>query len=81
MAALTAAGLPAAPVRTLAEVASDAALVERGTLQPVPLGDGELWLTGPPTRFSATPVRLRTAAPDPGEHTDALHTELDQETP
>ncbi len=81
VAALTAAGLPAAPVRTLAEVASDPALVERGTLQPVPLGDGELWLTGPPTRFSATPVHLRTAAPRPGEHTDALHTELDQETP
>lgn len=82
VAALAAAGVPAAPVRTLAEVAADPSLVERGVLQSVDLDDGQpIWLTGPPAHFSATPVRLRTPAPRPGEHTAAIRAALDQEQP
>ncbi len=80
VAALTAAGVPAAPVRTLAEVAADPSLVERGVLQSVTLDEGQpIWLTGSPAHFSATPVRLRTPAPRPGEHTAAVRAALDQE--
>ena len=37
---------------------------------------GELRLQAPPTTLSRTPASVRTAAPDPGEHTEEILGEL-----
>jgi formyl-CoA transferase len=75
--ALSAAGLAAAPVRTYAECARDAHVLEREMLQPLRLEDGSVVpITGPAAKLSRTPTRLRTAAPALGEHTEAILEEL-----
>ena len=71
-AALMAAGVPVAPVRTIPEVAVDPHLWEREMLVKVddPVA-GEMYVPGVTIRLSATPGRIGPV-PVPGEHTDAI---------
>jgi CoA:oxalate CoA-transferase len=71
-AALHEAGIPAAPVRTIPEVAKDPHLWEREML--VKMKDpvaGEMYLPGATIKLSKTPARVG-AVPTPGQHTDEV---------
>jgi formyl-CoA transferase len=71
-AALHDAGIPAAPVRTIPEVAKDAHLWEREML--VKMDDavaGEMYVPGVTVKMSKTPGRVGPV-PTPGQHTDAV---------
>ena len=71
------AGLVAAKLNTFAEAAREPHVVERDMLQPMTLWDGSVApLTGPAAKFSRTPTRIRSAAPQPGDHTDEILAEL-----
>jgi crotonobetainyl-CoA:carnitine CoA-transferase CaiB-like acyl-CoA transferase len=62
-------GVPAAPWSTVADVASNAHLNERGffiEFEQPPFG--KLRNAGPMFRASASPLRIRRPAPQPGEH-------------
>jgi formyl-CoA transferase len=66
-------GVPAAPVRTYAEAARDPHIAERDMLQPTPQADGtRVPITGPAAKFARTPTRVRSGAPDLGQHTDEI---------
>ena len=74
---LLAARLPVSAVRQYAEAASDSHVLERDMLQTVELENGQRApLVGPAPKFSRTPLRVRSAAPALGAHTDALLEEL-----
>jgi crotonobetainyl-CoA:carnitine CoA-transferase CaiB-like acyl-CoA transferase len=69
-AALQAAGIPSAPVRTIPEVAKDPHLWEREML--VKMDDavaGEMYVPGVTVKMSKTPGRVGPV-PTPGQHTD-----------
>jgi CoA:oxalate CoA-transferase len=71
-AALQAAGIPSAPVRTIPEVAKDAHLWEREML--VKIDDavaGEMYVPGVTVKMSKTPGRVGPV-PTPGQHTDEV---------
>ena len=71
-AALHEAGVPAAPVRTIPEVAKDPHLWEREML--VKMEDAvaaEMYLPGATVKLSKTPARVG-AVPTPGQHTDEV---------
>ena len=71
-AALQAAGIPSAPVRTIPEVAKDAHLWEREML--VKVDDavaGEMYVPGVTVKMSKTPGRVGPV-PTPGQHTDEV---------
>ena len=71
-AALLEAGIPAAPVRTIPEVATDPHLWEREML--VKMKDavaGEMYVPGATIKLSKTPARVG-AVPTPGQHTDEV---------
>ena len=71
-AALHEAGIPAAPVRTIPEVAKDPHLWEREML--VKMTDavaGEMYVPGVTVKMSKTPGRVGPV-PTPGQHTDEL---------
>jgi crotonobetainyl-CoA:carnitine CoA-transferase CaiB-like acyl-CoA transferase len=71
-AALHEAGIPAAPVRTIPEVAKDPHLWERQML--VKMEDavaGEMYLPGATVKLSKTPARVGPV-PTPGQHTDEV---------
>ncbi len=75
--ALTAAGLPAAPVRTYAEAARDPAVAERDMLQSAEQADGSTApITGPAAKLSRTPTRVRSGAPGLGAHSEEVLREL-----
>ena len=70
-------GLPAAPIRTYAEAAQDPHVIARDMLQSVRQSDGsEVPLTGPAGKFSRTPTRVRSAAPDTGQDDAEILSEL-----
>ncbi len=74
---LVAARLPVSAVRQYADAASDSHVRERDMLQTVELENGQhAPLVGPAPKFSRTPLRVRSAAPALGAHTDALLEEL-----
>ncbi len=77
LAALHAAGVPAAPVRTYAEAAADPHVAARDMLQDVPQADGApAPITGPAAKLSRTPIRVRSGAPALGAHNDEILAEL-----
>ena len=66
---LRGAGLPAASVNTYPEAAQDPHVLERDMLQQTKLHDGATApITGPAVKFSRTPTRVRSCAPEIGEH-------------
>ena len=63
------AGLPIAPVNTYGEAARDPHVLERDMLQDTELQDGvTVPVVGPAVKFSRTPTRVRSRAPEIGEH-------------
>src|SRR5262249_57145545 len=71
-AALLEAGIPAAPVRTIPQVAQDPHLWEREML--VKMADpvaGEMYVPGVTIKLSETPGRVGPV-PTPGQHTDEV---------
>jgi formyl-CoA transferase len=74
---LVKARLPGSAVRRYADSARDPHVRERDMLQPVELENGQRApLVGPAAKLSRTPVRVRSAAPALGAHTDPLLEEL-----
>jgi crotonobetainyl-CoA:carnitine CoA-transferase CaiB-like acyl-CoA transferase len=70
-------GVPVTRVNTFAEVADDPQVRERDMLIRTRLCDGtEVPLTGPPAKFSRTPVGIRSAAESLGASTVAVLKEL-----
>ena len=64
-------------MRSYAESARDAHVRERDMLQSVTLENGrEAPVVGPAAKLSRTPVRVRSAAPALGAHTDEVLEEL-----
>ncbi len=73
------AGIPAAAVRTYAETAADPQVKAREMLQHVGGEAGEpdgVPITGPAAKFSRTPTRVRSAAPELGADNDEILAEL-----
>jgi len=73
---LAEAGIPAAPVRTIPEVAQDPHVWEREML--VKMDDavaGEMYVPGVTVKLSKTPGRVG-AVPTPGQHTDEILTNV-----
>jgi len=74
---LRAAGLPIAPVNTYPEAAADPHVRERDMLQDTLMPDGSMApITGPAVKFSRTPTRVRTGAPQIGEHNQDILTAI-----
>ena len=67
--ALQAAGIPAVPLKTLKELMSDPHLEQTGFFVSRQTKEGKLRFPGIPTHFSRTPVHIREAGPELGEHT------------
>jgi len=76
IAALVERGLPVAPVQTFVEAAQDTHVLERDMLQKTDMQGVDVPITGPAAKFSRTPTRVRTAAPDLGQHTDEILAEI-----
>ena len=70
-------GLPAAPVNSFPDAAQDEHVLARDMLQPTQLQSGQtVPITGPAAKFSRTPIKVRTPAPELGEHTKEVLDEL-----
>jgi crotonobetainyl-CoA:carnitine CoA-transferase CaiB-like acyl-CoA transferase len=71
------AGVPAGPIYTMDQVFADPQVRHLGIAQPVehPLL-GRLELVGQAVTLSRTPSRLRSASPEPGEHSEQILREL-----
>jgi len=71
------AGVPAGPIYTMDQVFADPQVQHLGIAQPVEHPTlGRLELVGQAVTLSRTPSRLRTASPEPGEHSEAILREL-----
>jgi formyl-CoA transferase len=69
VAILREAGLPAAPINTFTEAATDPHVLDRDMLQQTELENGATApITGPAVKFSRTPTRVRSGAPALGRH-------------
>ncbi len=68
--AMSAAGVPAGPINTIADIFSEPYAKERQLVRPLehPVG-GEIPTVANPVRFSETPVQYRSAPPTLGQHT------------
>jgi formyl-CoA transferase len=74
---LNQAGVPAGPIYAMDEVFADPQVRHLGIAQPVEHPTlGRLELVGQAVTLSRTPSQLKTASPDPGEHTEAILREL-----
>jgi formyl-CoA transferase len=76
LAALRAAEVPCAPVRSYAEAAADPHVRARDMLQEVERRGARVPVTGPAAKFSRTPVRVRFAARELGADTEDVLAEL-----
>src|SRR5215470_6062341 len=77
VATLTRAGVPAAPVNTVAEMVADPQIEAREMF--VELDDptyGPLKTTGTPLKLSETPGRVRWLAPHPGQHNEEVFVKM-----
>jgi len=75
--ALNKAGVPSGPIYRMNEVFDDPQVKHLNITRTVPhkvLGDVEV--VGQPIELSRTPWSIRSATPEPGEHTDAVLAEL-----
>jgi crotonobetainyl-CoA:carnitine CoA-transferase CaiB-like acyl-CoA transferase len=75
--ALNKAGVPSGPIYKMNEVFADPQVQHLAMTRTVPhkvLGDVEV--VGQPIELSRTPWTIRSATPEPGEHTDAILGEL-----
>lgn len=73
---LTSAGVPAAPIRNVAEVMADPQLIARQMLHEMHDEAGERFLTaGSPLRMNDQPPPLSPHAPELGEHTSSVLSE------
>jgi formyl-CoA transferase len=69
--------VPVGPVNTVAEVATDPQLLERGTLTPVEVeGLGPVVMPGLVPKFSHTPGHISHAGPALGQHDEVVLEEL-----
>jgi formyl-CoA transferase len=69
--------VPAGRIYSAADIADDPHFQARGMIESVIAGDGEpLKVPGIVPKLSATPGRIRSAAPKLGEHTDEILREL-----
>lgn len=75
-AAMTAAGVPCARYRTVAEAMADPALVHRGLLQTVADGGGSYRVFGAPFKMSGCDVRARSHVASLGEDLELYSGEL-----
>ena len=77
LAACEAAGIPAGPIHTVPEAHADPHAQARGMVQELPHPQlGRVKTLGNPVKMSATPPRLRTAAPALGADSEAILREL-----
>jgi crotonobetainyl-CoA:carnitine CoA-transferase CaiB-like acyl-CoA transferase len=76
VAQLEAARIPCGPVYELDEVMADPQVQARGLLETAPFGDCPVPLGSPPARLSRSPAEIRHAAPQLGEHTVEILSEL-----
>jgi formyl-CoA transferase len=77
LATCEAAGIPAGPIYTVPEALADPHALARGMVQELPHPTlGAVKALGNPVKMSATPPRLRTAAPALGADADAILREL-----
>jgi len=77
LASLTAAGIPAGPVRTVSEALSSPEAKERGMVVNLESASGStVRALGPVPKFSRTQARAGAMPPRLGEHTDAVLREL-----
>jgi len=70
-------GVPSGPIYSMDQVFADPQVKHLGMTRAVPhpvLGDVEV--VGQPIELSRTPWSIRSATPEPGEHTDRILTEL-----
>jgi formyl-CoA transferase len=70
-------GVPGGPIYNMDQVFADPQVKHLGMTRVVPhpvIGDVEV--VGQPIELSRTPWSIRSATPDPGEHTDAILSEL-----
>ena len=73
---LATAGVPAAPIRNVEQVATDPHLASRGMLHSMRDNEGEPFLTaGSPLRMNGHPPVLADRAPELGEHTNLVFQE------
>jgi crotonobetainyl-CoA:carnitine CoA-transferase CaiB-like acyl-CoA transferase len=77
IARLNAVKISCGPINTMGDVERDPQVAARGMIVTLPSGAyGEIRVPGSPIRLSATPVAYRLPPPSPGEHTEAVLTEL-----
>lgn len=72
LAALEAAGVPCGPVNDVARIVADPHVAARQLLQRQTFGGGDVAVPGPPLKFSQSPCRPVSSAPELGEHTDEI---------
>jgi formyl-CoA transferase len=72
-----AAGIPAGPIYSVPEALADRHAQARGMVQELPHPvAGRVKVLGNPVKMSASPPRMRKAAPQPGDDTDTVLKEL-----
>jgi crotonobetainyl-CoA:carnitine CoA-transferase CaiB-like acyl-CoA transferase len=77
VAALTAAGVPAAAVRTITEALADPQVAAREMIVPLEhVTAGSIRVLGSPLKLSETPTAVRKPPPALGQHTEAILREL-----
>jgi formyl-CoA transferase len=74
---LTAAGIPAGPINTVAQILADPQIAAREMVVEIVHASGApLKLLGPVPKFSATPARVQSPPPLLGQHTEDVLKEL-----
>jgi CoA:oxalate CoA-transferase len=72
LAMLEQAGIPCGAIQSIAEVAQDRHLGERGMLHAMHVGQSEFVTAGSPLRIEGVPPKLSSHAPALGEHTESV---------
>lgn len=75
MVLLQQAGIPCGPIHSMADVANDPHLAERGMLHTMTAGESKFLTAGSPLRLNGVPPALSSHAPTLGEHTTIVRQE------